>query len=219
MKPSRLVGVALVAPYLALQILGRTFGATRSERQAAMPGDRIVAHPTIQTTHASTIQAPPERVWPWLIQVGWHQGGWYTSPWVDRILFPDNWPAVDHIIPELQDRRVGDFIPDGAPETECGFVIEHLEPGRSLVLHSTTHLPLSWRRRLGARLDWTWDFQLEERDAGSRFVFRARGVTAPWWVTALYQVVIVPADFIMATQMMRGLKRRTERQGSRSDAA
>ena len=107
--------------------------------------------------------------------MGWHQGGFYTSPLVDKDLFPVNQPSVYHIIDELQSRAVGDFIPDGPPETECGYVIESMETDRSLVLHSDSHLPLSWRQKLGARLDWTWDFRLEPRGRDTRLVFR-RGV-------------------------------------------
>ena len=124
---------------------------TPVEHAIALPGDDIVARPDLATTHAITIDAPPERVWPWLVQMGWHRGGWYTARWVDRLLFPANWPSAQRIMPELQDRDVGDFIPDGPPESECGFVVEHLEPNRYLVLHSTTHLPLKWRRERGAR--------------------------------------------------------------------
>ena len=39
---------------------------------------------------------------------------------------------------------------------------------------------------------------------------RLRGRTAPWWLTALYRAVLVPADYVMAMGMLRGLKRRAE---------
>lgn len=176
-----------------------------------MPGDAVVPVPNLQTTHSVTIHAEPRHIWPWLIQMGWHQGGFYTSPVVDKLLFPVNWPSVDHIIEELQNRTTGDFIPDGPPEAECGYTIASVERERSLVLHSDSHLPLAWRKKLGARLDWTWDFLLEPRGRDTRLVFRARGVAAPRWVWLLYQTVIVPADYVMAGQMMRGLAERAER--------
>ena len=207
---SRMAVGGMLAAFGALQVLGRISGSTRAERGAPMPGDTLVPEPNIQTTHAVTIHAGPQHLWPWLVQMGWHQGGFYTSTLVDKVFFPVNRPSVDHIIPELQDRDVGDFIPDGPPEAECGYVISHLDPERSLVLHSDSHLPLSWRRR-GARLDWTWDFVLVPRGESTRLVFRARGVAAPAWVWLVYQVVVVPADFVMAGQMMRGLARRAER--------
>jgi len=60
-----------------------------------MPGDQFVAQPYILTNHASTIEAQPADVWPWLMQMGWHLGGYYTPEWVDRLLFPQNWPSLD----------------------------------------------------------------------------------------------------------------------------
>jgi hypothetical protein len=199
------------AAYLILHRLGTTYGSTAAERQRTLPGDDIVPEPTFMTTHAVTIDAPPAAVWPWLIQMGWHQGGFYTEPWVDRLLFPANRPAVRHIIPELQTRTVGDFIPDGPPETECGYTISRMEEGRSLVLRSTSHLPLSWRRR-GAAVSWTWTFVLDDLgDEQTRLIFRCRGVAEPWSVNAGYQLLIVPADFVMSRQMMRGVRSRAER--------
>lgn len=213
-KAASAIGVAILG-YAAVQWLGRTAGATRIERQAALPGDDMVERPNLVTTHAATFDAEPSRVWPWLVQMGWHQGGWYTARWVDRLLFPANWPAADEIIPELQQRKVGDFVPDGPPESERGFVIERLDPGRCLVLHSKTHLPPSWRRRLGARLEWTWAFVLVSENQGqTRLLFRSRGRAEPGWVRLLYELAIVPADFVMSRQMMAGLRRRVLRRES-----
>lgn len=73
--------------------LGRTYGSTKDERTTALPGDRVVSDPTVVTDHATTIDAPPAAVWPWLVQMGWGRGGWYTARWVDRLLFPANEPT------------------------------------------------------------------------------------------------------------------------------
>lgn len=206
--------------YLSLQWLGRTWGSTRAERRRVLPGDEIVSSPSILTTHATTIDSPPSAVWPWLIQMGWHQGGWYTKRWVDRLLFPANWEAADRLMPEYRSRRVGDFIPDGPPESKCGFTIERVEPERCLVLHSTSHLPLSWRDRIGAGIDWTWVFVLDDVGAGrSRLIFRCRGVATPWWLRAAFKTIIIPADFVMSRQMLTGIKERVGRQRVRDQVA
>jgi hypothetical protein len=204
--------------YAGLIRLGRASGSTRAERAAALPGDDLVARPTAVTDHAVTMDAPPGAVWPWLVQMGWHRGGWYTARWVDRLLFPANWPSVTRVVPELQDLRIGDFVPDGPPETECGLYVVALEPERTLVLRSTTHLPTSWRRAGRADLDWSWAFELEPVEGGrrTRFHFRSRWWTRPWWLTLGGWLFIVPADFVMARSMMRGVRQRAEKLASES---
>jgi hypothetical protein len=215
--PARYAVGLSVAGYAALHYLGRRAGSTREERRQALPGDGAVRHPQMVTDHAITISAPPEAVWPWLTQMGWHRAGYYTPRWVDRILFPANLPSLDVLDPELVcDLGAGDTIPDGPPGT-AWYVVEEAKPPGTLVLHSTTHVPPSWREKFGAAIDWTWSFLLIELpDGRTRLHLRVRGRVAPWWLAAAYVAAIVPADFIMAMGMLRGLKERAERARSAS---
>jgi len=193
--------------------LGRSYGTEPAERTATMPGDEVVQHADVVCTHAITINAPPQRIWPWLQQVGWHRGGWYTARWVDKLLFPDHWASADVLLPNYQHLVVGDFIPDGAPETGCGFTVVDLQAEEHLLLRSTTHLPRSWRDSGVAALEWTWVFVLRPLDGGARtrFIFRWRGRTHPWWLGLMCHAFIVPADFLMSRDMLRGLRQRAER--------
>jgi hypothetical protein len=203
-----ITGVALAEAVLIH--LGQTYGSTRPERAMQLPGDQIVPNPQVVTNHAITINAPADCVWPWLVQMGWHRAGWYTARWVDKLMFPLNWPSANRIIPALQNIEVGDFIPDGAPETKCGLIVEQLAHGRAMALHSTSHLPLSWRDRTS--LDWSWAFVLLPIDDGARtrFLFRSRWVTRPWWFTLGGWLAIVPADFLMSHDMLHGVRQRAE---------
>jgi hypothetical protein len=200
-----------VAGYGALQFLGRRAGSTRQERRQTLAGDGAVVRPHAVTDHAITIGAPPEAVWPWLTQMGWHLGGYYTPRWVDRLLFPANAPSADVLDPALvRELAAGDTIPDGPPGT-AWYVVEEAAAPTTLVLHSTTHVPPSWRDRFGAAVDWTWSFHLAGLPGGrTRLHVRIRGRAAPWWLVAAYVAAIIPADFIMATGMLRGLKHRAE---------
>lgn len=204
--------LVLVAGYSAAHHLGRTYGSTSEERAAWLPGDELVPAPQLVADHAITIDVPPDQLWPWLVQVGWHRGGWYTARWVDALLFPANTASVERVVPELQELAVGDVVPDGPPESGCGFDVVDLEPDHHLVLHSTTHLPVSWRTRYGAAVDWSWAFVLRPLDDGrrTRIQFRWRARTSPSWVQALSWTTLPPADLVMSRDMLRGLKRRAE---------
>jgi hypothetical protein len=204
------VGAGLVG-YAGMQVLGRRAGSTGWERRTALPGDRLVARPNLVTDHAITIEAAPEAVWPWLTQMGWHLGGYYTPGWVDELLFPKNWASLDHLDPALvRGLAVGDVIPDGEPGT-AWFVVAEVDRPRTLVLHSTTHVPAAWREAFGAAIDWSWAFRLTALPRqGTRLHLRVRGRTEPWLLTAAYQAAIVPADLIMAMGMLRGIKARAE---------
>jgi hypothetical protein len=121
--------------------------ATRDERRRTFPGDGGIDHADAVTTHAITIDAPPERVWAWLVQVGWGRGQWYTPRWVDRLRFPKNGPSAERLVPELQELELGDRVLDGPPELNCSFIVEQVVPNRSLVSHSREHLPPGWAER------------------------------------------------------------------------
>jgi hypothetical protein len=207
--PRAVAAIAAVGGYAALYRLGLVSGSTPDERARVLPGDELIDRPSLVTNHAATLPAPPEQVWPWLTQVGWHRAGWYTPRWVDQLLFPDNWPSADRLDPLLlRTLQPGDTIPDGPPGT-AEFVVELADAPRTLVLHSHTHLPPGWADRFGAGLDWVWTFSLTPVAAGhTRLLIRNRGLVTPQWLDLAYRAAIVPSDHIMATGMLDGLGRR-----------
>jgi hypothetical protein len=65
----------------------------------------------VQMDRAFDLPAPPAVVWPWLVQLGKRRAGWYLPRSVERFV-PASRRAVRRIVPELQDLRVGETIPD-----------------------------------------------------------------------------------------------------------
>ncbi|HLF78792.1 MAG TPA: SRPBCC family protein [Dehalococcoidia bacterium] len=206
--------VAFAAAWAALIRLGRTSGSTAEERNKRLPGDEVVLYPNLGGDHAISIEAPPLRVWPWLVQMGWHRAGWYTYRWVDALMFPNNWPSAETILQEYQDLKVGDVVPDGPMESGCFFVVEQMQAEHHLVLHSTTHLPPQLLKNPDVSLSWTWVFVIEPENGGTRFHFRWRVAVSPLWLRLLGGLLILPADFLMGRSMCKGLKRRAEAFGS-----
>ena len=100
--------------WLACEEWARRTRATSEEKHKQLPGDELVAQPLWQATRATTINAPREAVWPWLVQIGYptHRAGWYTPYWMDRVIFRIRARSADRIIPELQNLTPGDRVPD-----------------------------------------------------------------------------------------------------------
>jgi hypothetical protein len=91
------------------------WGATDEEVRGSLPGDQLDSPHGYRpiSTRAITIDAPPEEVWPWLVQMGSGRAGFYTHERVERLLFityADGHSAT-RIHPEWQELHVGDRVP------------------------------------------------------------------------------------------------------------
>jgi uncharacterized protein YndB with AHSA1/START domain len=119
-----------------------TIAPTAAEIAAPRPGDRIVPADVV-IDRAFTVEAPPEQVWPWLVQLGKHRAGWYLPSRIERVL-PRSHRASRRIEARWQHLRVGDVIPDyGGPNAT--FRVAMIEPPANLVYRSQRgHIRLSW---------------------------------------------------------------------------
>jgi hypothetical protein len=122
-----LVGGGVIAAYLLL--IGpwqRRWGATDAEVERAMPGDDLLRRGATSTTRAITIDAVPADVFPWLMQIGYGRGGWYSYDWIDN----DGAPSLERIDPALQRLAVGDRI-EMLPG--LGPIVREIIPGHHIV--------------------------------------------------------------------------------------
>ena len=103
--------------------------ATALEKRRTLPVDRIIPDPLFTSTHAITIDAPPERVWPWIAQMGAGRAGWYSWDAIDN----GGTPSATRVVPELQILIPGDVMP-AVPGATDAFVVSTVEPPRDLVL-------------------------------------------------------------------------------------
>jgi hypothetical protein len=182
------LGVALLHALVLLPWYSN-WGATPAEVARAMPGDELAPDAAYVSTRAVTIDAPPEAVWPWLVQMGQGRGGLYSYELLENLAGSDLHNA-DRIHPEWQRLAVGDAIRP-VPEGYLGlaespkYTVVAIEPNRALVLAV-----------FGT-------FLLDPVDGRTtRLIMRGRSPSAA--------DAMEPFSFIMARRMLLGIRERAE---------
>jgi hypothetical protein len=189
------------------------WGASRQERHQPLPGDDLIPA-RWQTTRGITISASAEEIWPWLVQIGYGRGGWYSSDRLERRVGAGDFVeggSAKRIIPELQRLAVGDTV---ALSPAGGLTVEVLEPARALVLHYRMNLLTAAQAHDGdpAILDWTWAFVLTPVDETScRLLVRVRAHYRPSWLRPLMPLLLEPIHFLMERKMLHTIEQRARR--------
>jgi hypothetical protein len=114
------------------------WGASAEEAQGPLRGDNPGVDRSFDSTRAITIDAPPDAVWPWLVQIGDHRGGFYSYDWIERRMLSGHYVdghSATRIHPELQHLKVGDSIALGGPRgLTASLPVTALEVNRLLAL-------------------------------------------------------------------------------------
>jgi len=169
--------------------------ATDAEVTARMPGDDRLPLPAYSTTRAITIDADPDQVWPWLVQVGCLRAGFYSDDLLDNL----GRPSSRTLVPELQHLEVGQLVPmSPRPTPETSFEVAAYDVPRDLL----------WTKKGST---WAWRL-VEEAPGRTRLVTRVRAVhdwSRPW--AGLFSLVLLEfGDFPMLRRMLLGIKERAE---------
>ena len=194
-----LAGLGILAVLLMFALLPwmDRYGATDEEIAASFAGDELVPTPRIFYTRAISINALPEEIYPWIVQLGADKGGMYSYTWLEALI---QCPQInaDRIHEEWQGLEVGDKVlmcPD--ENMPPAYVVAMVEQDHTIVLgHKENE---SWVE--------VWLFNLVPQDDGTtRLVIRSRSAAEGWFWDA-----IRPGEFIMMRRMMKGIEERAEK--------
>ena len=167
------------------------WGSTAEERARSMPGDEVLRQPAFSATRAVTIEATPEEIWPWLVQIGYRRAGFYSYDRLDN----DGIPSADRILPEYQSLAVGDLVPL-AEHADARVTV--LKPPRIMVLRFEVGGP--WKNA-------TWAWGLYPEDAShTRLVTRLRANPEQ----RVPRLFLDFGEIIMMRKCMLGIKQRAE---------
>jgi len=171
------------------------WGATAAEFASALPGDDLRSLAQFECTRAVTVDAPPEAVWPWLVQVGCLKGGFYSNDLLDNLAHP----SAREIIDEFQHLTVGQWVSMSPTPTETtALKVDSFAVNRWLL----------WRKP-----DSTWVWTLTDLgDGRTRLLTRVRALY-DWKrpLGAVFGVLLMEfGDFAMMRRMLLGIKERAE---------
>ena len=190
-------GVACIAVGVYIRVVRpwtKRWGATDDEVVRPMLGDNVVARADYVATRAVTIQATPEDVWPWLVQIGSGRAGWYSYDRLDN----GGAPSATVILPEFQSLAVDQLVPM-IPGDEIGVWVKEIEPGCRIL----------WWDRKG---EYSWEWTLNEVSPGvTRLVSRLRATYPPLLsARTVYTLVATTGDVVMMRRCLLGIRDRAE---------
>ena len=192
------------------------------------PGETRIHDPILDLRYEIVIGAKPEEIWPWIVQLGYHRGGWYIDTWWDRAVQEHFWPRVvpkaargsfkppaSMILPEYQSLSVGDIVPNGPPGSAFYEVID-LQTDHILLLYSTSHFKYAvpqfvHKTRYAPRGGFCWAFILED-------LLDGRSKLISWWQAEIrpknFLFIVKPffkfVDGVHQSEILKGIKRRVE---------
>ncbi len=187
--------IILVAGFSMAYPAIQRWGATDAEVAARLPGDELLNQPLVWWTHAETIDAPVEQVWPWVAQLGDRKAGFYSYTFIENLVAGgDIYHNANVLLPAFQDPQVGDDLIGGQLK------IREVVPDVFL---------------LGAPVSddfgWTWLWYLTPLDSGHTRLAVHMGIQVPALKgNPVVTFVMNVGGFVMENNMLQGLKLRAE---------
>jgi hypothetical protein len=197
-----LVAVVVAGFAVAMPAITR-WGATDAEVALSLPGDELLPKPLVDWTTATTIDAPPDRVWPWIAQIGDTRGGFYSYTFIENqvgALMGADYHVVyhnaDRIVPEWQNPQPGEQMIQGVLK------VAEVNPNEFLLADSVTPDSMGWT--------WVWSLQPINGGAQTRLISRSRVQPPPGPENPVMFFVFNVGGFVMMQNMTQGIQQRAE---------
>lgn len=191
------------------------WGTTPEEIQINLPGDEYIPNPIWSYTHAVTINASSQAIWPWIVQMGQGRGGFYTYEFLENLV-GCKIHNTDKIIAKYQELKVGDGVklhPQAPP-----LPVVAVEADKFLLLHaqmdSKTGGPSEPGIPQDQLIDTTWLFYLNPINKYStRLITRGHYSFKPTILNRLLmgKLFLEPISFVMERKMLLEIKRLSSR--------
>jgi hypothetical protein len=187
--------VLLTASFAAVIPWCHTYGATPAEVLQNYPGDEILSRPNLVWTHGVSIQAPAEKVWPWIAQISDSRAAFYSFTFIENMISGYSlYHNADTIHPEWQNPQPGQGLIADIMK------IKTVEQGKYLL--GEMEVP---------GLGWTWLWEVVPQDSqASRLLMRMRIQSTGSANNPMITNIIDLGGFVMEKGMLQGIQDRAE---------
>jgi len=190
------IAVLILAIILLLPWMDKK-GTTDSERNMVFSNDGFVQNPLRVFNRGITIQASPDKIYPWLLQIGADKSGMYSYTWLENLVGCEM-AKVEEIRPEWQTLKEGEIMKMCAGEfAPPPYEVAYLEPN-SIVAFGHKD-----------KGDWVelWSLVLlPQADGSTRLIARTQtNMVGGFWE------VIRPISFMMEQKMIATIKTLAEK--------
>ena len=189
------------------------WGASNAELAAVLPGDGLFSGQQPAVTHAITIHARPQEIWPWIRQIGQDRSGFYSYTPLENLIGCEM-PSVHRIEPQWKDRAVGETVWFATPKHFAGqgrMIAAIVQPEHAFAMVT----PNDWQRLHagGHAQEALWSFTLEPTaDGQTRLIARIRAAPPKSVGQRLASSFFwEPAHFVMERRMLLTIKKLAEK--------
>ena len=203
------ISILLICYHFMVRPIILDWGANQTLQELPLSGDTFTSGD--RHTRAVLINAPPEKIWPWIVQIGQERGGFYSHQWLENLFFADM-KNVYRIESKLQQpRSVGDTVWLANRERYHGGgyqVIAEITPARSYVMLGGSDFD---RLQKGLKASGSWALYLyPQSDSTTWFIARSSGGDISFGEKVLRYFTFEVPHFIMEIRMLNTIKRLTE---------
>jgi len=188
---------------------------TAEEKKKWLPGDDLLGKESnrMRGSLAITVDAPKEKVWPYLAQIGQRRAGFYSFGWLERLLSFHIYNTLT-IVDEWQNMYIGEYI--FYHQCGIGSEVKDVNAGKYFTSLSDSRSPSKFQGAMAfippfklKFFAWSWNFVLEDAGEGkTRFFTRCDAVFEPF--NGVRRAVVafflgIPS-FVMCKGMLTSIK-------------
>jgi hypothetical protein len=204
-----LIGIVWFCHHFVIRPVILDWGAPEALRNLRLPGDVFTEGD--QHTRAVLVNATPDQLWPWLIQIGQERGGFYSHQWLENI-FLAKMKNVYSIDERFQHpRNVGDTVWLATKEHYNGGgyqIVAEITPLQSYVMVGGADYA---RIQKGQKASGSWAFYLYPlNDTSTWLIVRSSSGDISGGEKLLRYFTFEVPHFIMEARMLNTLKHLVE---------